>query len=49
MMAETNDATPEPPATPDAPSPPCSGPHGGGALLVSMRVLPAQAACVETG
>ena len=49
MMAETNDATPEPPATPDAPSPPCSGPHGGGALLVSMRVLPAQEACVETG
>ena len=31
MMAETNDATPEPPATPDAPAPPCSGPHGGGA------------------
>lgn len=49
LMAETNDATPEPPATPDAPSPPCSGPHGGGALRVSMRVLPAQAACVETG
>ena len=49
MMAETNDATPEPPATPAAPAPPCSGPHGGGARRVSRRGLPAQEACVETG
>lgn len=49
MMAETNDATPEPPATPDAPSPPFSCPYCGGALLVSMRVLPSQEAFVDTG
>jgi hypothetical protein len=49
MMAATNDATPEPPATQDAPSPPFSCPHCGGALLGSMRGLPAQEACVETG
>jgi hypothetical protein len=49
MMAESNDAPPEPPATQDAPSPPCSCPHCGGALLVSMRVLPFQEAFVETG
>jgi hypothetical protein len=49
MMAETNDATPEPPATPDAPSPPFSCPHCGGALMVSMRVLPSQEAFVDTG
>ncbi len=49
MMVETNGATPEPPPTPDAPSPPCSCPHCGGALLVSMRGLPAQEAFVETG
>lgn len=49
LLAETNDAPPEPPATLDAPSPPCSGPHCGGALLVSMRVLPSQAAFVDTG
>ena len=48
-MAETNDATPEPPATQDAPSPPCSCPHCGGALLLSMRGLPSQEACVDTG
>jgi hypothetical protein len=49
MMAETNDATPEPPATPEAPSPPFSCPHCGGALLVSMRVRPSQGAFVDTG
>ena len=49
MMAETNDATPEPPATPDAPLPPFSCPHCGGALLISMRVLPSQEAFVDTG
>ena len=49
MMAQTNDATPEPPATPEAPSPPFSCPHCGGALLVSMRVLPSQEAFVDTG
>jgi hypothetical protein len=48
-MAETNDATPEPPATQDAPSPPFSCPPWGGALLVSMRVLPSQEAFVDTG
>jgi Putative transposase len=49
MMAETNDATPAPPATPDAPSPPCSCPHWGGALRGSMRGLPSQEALVDTG
>jgi hypothetical protein len=48
MMAETNDTTLEPPATQDAPSPPFSWPHCGGALRVSRRVLPSQAAFVDT-
>src|SRR5207245_5058995 len=49
MTAETNDATPEPPATPDAPSPPFCCPHCGAALRVSMRVLPSQEASGHTG
>jgi Putative transposase len=49
MMAETNDAPPEPPATQDAPSPPFSCPHCGGALLLSMRVWPSPEAFVDTG
>jgi hypothetical protein len=49
MMAETNDATPEPPATPEAPSPLVSCPPCGGARRVSMRGLPAQGAFGDTG
>jgi hypothetical protein len=49
MMAETYDVPPEPRPSQDAPSPPLSCPHCGGARLVLTRVLPSQGAFVDTG